>query len=108
MQKEKVPSKQQITQAMTLARPGSDKLDAKVMNMMVSAIMNQFQSPDLYQEGQGVLADYEQIQYAIDATHKYLYDQKNSNLTKEDAQIFAAYLVDKMKGLKKVVDKINK
>ena len=46
-------------------------------------------------------------QKAVFQLHKYLYDQQNSNLSAQDAKLFAAYLVEKMKDLKTAVDKID-
>ena len=86
----------------------TSKLDTKVMNMMLSSIISQVESTNLYKEEQWVIADYEQIQYALDAVYKYLYDQQNSHISAQDAQVFAAYLVEKMKDLKTVVDKLDK
>jgi hypothetical protein len=43
--------------------------------------------------------------YAIETLHTYLYEQKKSNLKKQDAKILAAYLVEKTKVLKSVIDK---
>jgi len=90
----------------TTIKLNSNKLDTKVMNMMLTTIIDQVQAADLYKEEQGVVADYEQIQYALDGLYKYLYDQQNSNLSAQDAKLFAAYLVEKMKDLKTAVDKI--
>ena len=86
----------------------TNKLDTKVMNMMLSSIISQVESTNLYREEQWVIADYEQIQYALDAVYKYLYDQQNSHISAQDAQVFAAYLVEKMKDLKIVIDKLDK
>lgn len=82
------------------------KLDAKVMDMMINTIIKQVEDTKLYREEQGVIADYEQIQHALDSIYKYLYDQQNSHISAQDAKVFAAYLVEKMKDLKIVIDKI--
>ena len=89
-------------------KPNTNKLDTKVMNMMLNSIISEVESTNLYKEEQWVIADYEQIQYALDGVYKYLYDQQNSHISAQDAQIFAAYLVEKMKDLKTVVDKLDK
>jgi hypothetical protein len=99
-----IPNNNQTT---TTIKLNSNKLDTKVMNMMLTTIIDQVQSANLYKEEQGVVADYEQIQYALDALYKYLYDQQNSNLSSQDATLFAAYLVEKMKDLKIAVEKID-
>lgn len=87
-------------------KPNTEKLDAKVMDMMITTIIKQVEETNLYREEQWVIADYEQIQYALDSIYKYLYDQQNSHVSAQDAQVFAAYLIEKMKHLKTVVDKI--
>ncbi len=94
------------TKVLSLIRPKNKELDIKTMKFMLSTIINQVQSTNLYTEDQGILADYNQLQYAINTIHTYLYDKNNSNLTEKDAQIMAAYLVEKTKQLKSVIDKI--
>lgn len=89
-------------------KPQAWKLDAKVMDMMLTTIIHQIEETHLYKEDQGVIDDYEQIQHALDTIYKYLYDQQNSHVSAQDAQVFAAYLVEKMKWLKTVVDTIAK
>lgn len=87
-------------------KPKSGKLDTKVMEMMLGTIINQIENTWLYKEEQWVISDYEQIQHALDTIYKFLYDQQNSHVSAQDARVFAAYLVEKMKDLKIVVDKI--
>lgn len=103
--KSKVPNNQ--TTALTkFIKPQTGKLDSKVMDMMLSTIINQIEETHLYKQDQWVIADYEQIQHALDMLYKYLYDQQNSHISSQDAQVFAAYLIEKMKDLKFVVDQI--
>lgn len=92
---------------LSLIKPKNEHLDTKVMTMMLSWIINQIQSTNLYSEDQWVVEDYEQMIYAIKTLHTYLYDQSQSNLTTQDAKILAAYLVEKTKSLKSVIDKLH-
>lgn len=78
------------------------------MDMMLNTIIKQVEDTKLYREEQGVIADYEQIQHALGSIYKYLYDQQNSHVSAQDAQVFAAYLIEKMKDLKSVIDQIAK
>lgn len=84
------------------------KFDAKMMQMLLSTAYQMIQTTDIYSDDHNVMDDYQQLQYAIDAIHTYLYDRKNSHLNEKDAQIFTNYLVQKMKGFQNVVDQINK
>lgn len=84
------------------------KFDAKMMDMLLSTAYQMIQTTKLYTDDHNVMDDYQQLQYAIDAIHTYLYDKKNSHLKEQDAQIFANYLVQKMKGFQIVIDQINK
>jgi hypothetical protein len=84
------------------------KFDAKMMEMLLSTAYQMIQTTDLHPDDHNVMADYQQIQYAIDSIHTYLYDKKNSHIKDKDAQIFASYLVQKMKGFQTVIDQINK
>lgn len=82
------------------------KFDAKFMQMMLTTAFKTLQTSQLYSEDHNVMAEYQKLQYAIDALHTYLYERKTSHLTDQDAQIFANYLVQKMKDMQTVVDKI--
>lgn len=84
------------------------KFDAKMMEMLLSTAYQMIQTTDFHPDGHNVMDDYQQLQYAIDAIHTYLYDKKNSHINEKDAQIFTEYLVQKMKGFQNVVDQINK
>lgn len=101
-------SNKQTTAIKNFIKPQSWKLDAKVMDMMLNTIIKQVEDTKLYREEQGVIADYEQIHHALDSIYTYLYDQYNTHISAQDAQVFAAYLIEKMKHLKTVVDKIAK
>lgn len=94
----------QKTQSIKLS---SKKIDAKVVDMMITTILQQVKDTDLYKEEQGVIADYEQILHALDSIYKYLYDQQNSHISAQDAQVFAGYVIEKMKDFKLVIDKIK-
>jgi len=106
MIRKKALKKDKLSTAISIIRPKNDKLDAGVMNIMLSWIISQIQSTGLYSEDQWVLEDYDQMQYAITAIHSYLYDQKQSNLNNQDAKILAAYLVEKTKRIKSIIDKL--
>lgn len=73
------------------------KFDAKMMETLLSTAYQMIQTTQLYSDDHTIMSDYQQIQYAIDMIHTYLYDRKNSHLKEKDAQIFAHYLVHKMK-----------
>ncbi len=83
------------------------KFDANFIEMALSAAFQMLQSTKLSPDDHDVMSDYQQIQYAIDMIHTYLYDKKNSHLKEQDAQIFAQYLVQKMKSFQKVIDQIS-
>ena len=84
------------------------KFDAKMMEMLLSTAYQMIQTTNIYSDDHNVMDDYQQLQYAIDAIHTYLYERKKSHLNEKDAQIFANYLVQKMKGFQNIVDQINK
>ncbi len=84
------------------------KFDAKMMEILLSTAYQMIQTTNIYSDDHNVMDDYQQLQYAIDAIHTYLYERKNSHLNEKDAQIFADYLVQKMKGFQNIVDQINK
>ena len=102
-----VPNHTPVVRKQAIQRK-TGKLDTKVMDMMLSTMITQLEKTGLYKEEQGMIADYEQIQYALDAVYKFLYDQQNAHISSQDASVFTAYLVEKMKALKAVVGKINK
>lgn len=83
------------------------KFDAKFMEMALTTAYQMLQTTQLHADDRDVMSDYQQIQYAIDMIHTHLYDKKNSHLTDQDAQIFASYLVQKMKGFQSVIEKIT-
>lgn len=83
------------------------KFDAKFMEITLSAAYQMLQTTQLHADDRDVMSDYQQIQYAIDMIHTHLYDKKNSHINDQDAQIFATYLVQKMKGFQQVIEKIN-
>lgn len=82
------------------------KFDGKFLEMALSTAYEMIQNTKLQTEDHNVMSDYQQIQYAIDSIHTYLYDKNNSHITAQDAQIFANYLVQKMKSFQDVLDKI--
>jgi hypothetical protein len=84
-----------------------ENFDPKFIEMAISAAFHMIQSTKLAPDNHDVMSDYQHIQYAIDMIHTYLYDKKNSHLKEQDAQIFAQYLVQKMKDFQKVIDKIS-
>ena len=103
-------SKQQTTM-LSMTSPQQfihKKFDAKIMDMLLSTAYQMIQTTKLSPDDHNVMDDYQQIQYAIDTIHTYLYDKKNSHLKEQDAQIFAEYLVQKMKRFQVVIDQINK
>ena len=83
------------------------KFDAKFIEMALSTAYQMIQTTKLYADDHSIMIDYQQLQYAIDAIHTYLYDKKNSHLQEKDAQIFANYLVQRMKEFQQVIDQIN-
>lgn len=84
------------------------KFDAKMMEILLSTAYKMIQTTNIYSDDHNVMDDYQQIQYAIDTIHTYLYERKKSHLNEKDAQIFANYLVQKIKGFQNIVDQINK
>ena len=90
----------------TPQKVSEQKFDKKFMEMALSTAHQMIQNTELQTEDHNVMSDYQQIQYAIDTIHTYLYERKKSHLTEQDAQIFANYLVQKMKGFQTIVDKI--
>lgn len=83
------------------------KFDAKMLQMLLSTAYQMIQTTNIYPDDHNIMDDYQQIQYAIDAIHTYLYDRNNSHIKEQDAQIFANYLVQKMKGFQDVIAKIS-
>lgn len=101
--------KQHTTLSMIIPQQAAhQKFDAKMMEMLLSTAYKMIQTTDIYSDDHNVMDDYQQLQYAIDAIHTYLYERKNSHLNEKDAQIFTNYLVQKMKGFQNVVNQINK
>ena len=103
-------TKTQFSTTLSMISPkkvSQKKFDIKFMEMALSTAYQMLQTPQLHADDRDVMSDYQQIQYAIDMIHTYLYDKKNSHLTDQDAQIFASYLVQKMKGFQSVIEKIN-
>ncbi|MCI0501954.1 MAG: hypothetical protein L0Y61_09480 [Epsilonproteobacteria bacterium] len=92
---------------MKLQNISQQKFDAKTMELLLSTAYQMIQTTEIYPDDHNVMDDYQQTQYAIDAIHTYLYERKKSHLKEKDAQIFANYLVQKMKGFQNVVDQIN-
>lgn len=107
--KRKTQTRHATTLSMIIPQQAAhQKFDAKMMEMLLSTAYKMIQTTDIYSDDHNVMDDYQQLQYAIDAIHTYLYDRKNSHLNEKDAQIFTNYLVQKMKGFQNVVDQINK
>lgn len=102
-----VSSKKTTTLSTSTHHPLTEqKFDAKFMQMMLTTAFNTLQNSKLYSDDHNVMAEYQKLQYAIDSLHTYLYERKKSHLTDQDVQIFANYLVQKMKEFQNVVDKI--
>lgn len=103
----RLSSKKTTTLASRTPRPLTEqKFDAKFMQMMLTTAFKTLQNSELYTDNHNVMAEYQKLQYAIDTLHTYLYDKQHSHLTEQDAQIFSTYLVQQMKDMQTVVDKI--
>ncbi len=77
------------------------------LNYILNQIYNHIDSLGIENEQWWVNSEYQKISHAINSIYNYLYDPQNSNLDIQDAKIFASYVLDKIKWLKNLVEKID-
>lgn len=60
----------------------------------------------VYKEDASAFEEMQRLTLAINKVYTYLYNNKQSNLTKEDAVIFIDHLVAKLHNLKNIIEKL--
>jgi hypothetical protein len=77
------------------------------VHLLFAWLAQELTKKGIYQEW-SVYEEYENMSYAMKGIYTYLYDQKRSSLSTEDAKIFASYLMGRVQSLKQVIEKTKK
>ncbi len=79
----------------------------KLLEKIIDKLYTYIYSMDIGKDDWSINEDYKKMLHAIRSLHIYLYDGKNSNLNWEDAKIFVSYLLERIKWLKEILEKID-
>ena len=87
-----------------LLRIPQNKLDKRLIDMILKKILNFVEKQNLYNESSWIVSEYTHLQNSLNALYSFMYTPQQSNLSFEDAQVFASYAVQQSKKIKDIVN----
>ncbi len=87
-----------------LFRTPQNKLDKHLVDMIFKNILDFVEQQNLYNESSWIVNEYNHLQHALNALYSFIYTPHQSNLSLEDAQVFASYAVQQSKKIKDIVN----
>ncbi len=81
-----------------------DDLSKEKVNSMLKTVIKRLENNNLYSESSWVIKEYKHLHYALDGLYSFIYNPSKSNLSLEDAEVFASYAVQQSKKLKNIID----
>lgn len=81
-----------------------NKLNKEVIEKILKNIVSWVESQDLYNESSWIVEEYKQLHHSLNSLYSFIYTPNKSNLSLDDAKVFASYAVSQSKKLKNIVN----
>lgn len=81
-----------------------DELNKEKVDSMLKTVIKRLENNNLYNESSWIIKEYKNFHYALDGLYSFIYNPSRSNLSLEDAEVFASYAVQQSKKLKNIID----